>query len=243
MPKNLYSDIYHILKGKIDSNVYPPKTILPGEEDLSERFSVTRNTIRRALKKLQSDGLVYTVKGRGVVVLEPIVDNRVMFSAANHYGFQDLMSFPQNKFIKKLTTKVLEFKEVEVDEDLSKHTSFTVGDIAYYVERLRMVNGKAMAIDTSYFRKESMPDLTLDDAKQSIYSYIRENELFKIAAARSVATVETVTDKESGLLSLGEANCVGALKKYVYTDLGNLFECTETKYVPNHFSLVGFESY
>ncbi|APU70651.1 GntR family transcriptional regulator [Companilactobacillus crustorum] len=243
MPKNLYSDIYHILKGKIDSNVYPPKTILPGEEDLSERFSVTRNTIRRALKKLQSDGLVYTVKGRGVVVLEPIVDNRVMFSAANHYGFQDLMSFPQNKFIKKLTTKVLEFKEVEVDEDLSKHTSFTVGDIAYYVERLRMVNGKAMAIDTSYFRKESMPDLTLDDAKQSIYSYIRENELFKIAAARSVATVETVTDKESGLLSLGEANCVGALKKYVYTDLGNLFECTETKYVPDHFSLVGFESY
>lgn len=243
MPKNLYSDIYHILKGKIDSNVYPPKTILPGEEDLSERFSVTRNTIRRALKKLQSDGLVYTVKGRGVVVLEPIVDNRVMFSAANHYGFQDLMSFPQNKFIKKLTTKVLEFKEVEVDEDLSKHTSFTVGDIAYYVERLRMVNGKAMAIDTSYFRKESMLDLTLDDAKQSIYSYIRENELFKIAAARSVATVETVTDKESGLLSLGEANCVGALKKYVYTDLGNLFECTETKYVPDHFSLVGFESY
>lgn len=243
MPKNLYSDIYHILKGKIDSNVYPPKTILPGEEDLSERFSVTRNTIRRALKKLQSDGLVYTVKGRGVVVLEPIVDNRVMFSAANHYGFQDLMSFPQNKFIKKLTTKVLEFKEVEVDEDLSKHTSFTVGDIAYYVERLRMVNGKAMAIDTSYFRKESMPDLTLDDAKQSIYSYIRENELFKIAAVRSVATVETVTDKESGLLSLGEANCVGALKKYVYTDLGNLFECTETKYVPDHFSLVGFESY
>ena len=35
----------------------------------------------------------------------------------------------------------------------------------------------------------------------------------------------------------------GVLKKYVYTDLGSLFECTETKYIPNHFSLVGFESY
>ncbi|WP_119325633.1 GntR family transcriptional regulator [Companilactobacillus musae] len=243
MPKNLYSDIYHILKGEIDSNVYPPKTILPGEEDLSERFSVTRNTIRRALKKLQSDGLVYTVKGRGVVVLEPIVDNRVIFSAANHFGFQDLMSFPQNKFIKKLTTKVLEFKEVEIDDKLSKHTSFTVGDMAYYVERLRMVNGKAMALDTSYFRKESIPDLSLVNAQGSIYQYIRDEQLFKIAAARSVASVETVTDKESKLLDLNEANCVGALKKYVYTDLGNLFECTETKYVPNHFSLVGFESY
>jgi Transcriptional regulators len=243
MPKNLYSDIYHILKGEIDSNVYPPKTILPGEEELSERFSVTRNTIRRALKKLQSEGLVYTVKGRGVVVLEPIADNRVMFSAANHFGFQDLMSFPQNKFIKKLTTKVLKFEEVEVDEELSKHTSFTIGDVAYHVQRLRMVNGKAMAIDTNYFRKESMPDLTAEDAKGSIYQYIRDEQLFKIAAARSVATVETVTPEESELLDLKEANCVGVLKKYVYTDLGNLFECTETKYVPNHFSLVGFESY
>lgn len=243
MPKNLYSDIYHILKGEIDSNVYPPKTILPGEEELSERFSVTRNTIRRALKKLQSEGLVYTVKGRGVVVLEPITDNRVMFSAANHFGFQDLMSFPQNKFIKKLTTKVLTFEEVEVDDALSKHTSFAVGDIAYHVKRLRKINGKAMAIDTNYFRKESMPNLSEVDAETSVYQYIRDEQLFKIAAARSVATVETVTDEEAGLLDLNGANCVGVLKKYVYTDLGNLFECTETKYVPNHYSLVGFESY
>lgn len=243
MPKNLYSDIYHILKGEIDSNVYPPKTILPGEEELSQRFSVTRNTIRRALKKLQSDGLVYTVKGRGVVVLEPIVDNRVIFSAANHYGFQDLMSFPQNKFIKKLSTKVLKFEEVEIDDELSKHTSFSIGDMAYYVERLRLVNGKAMAMDTSYFRQENMPNLTIENARNSIYQYIRDEKLFKIAAARSVATVETVTQKEADFLNLKEANYVGALKKYVYTDLGNLFECTETKYVPDHFSLVGFESY
>lgn len=243
MPKNLYSDIYHILKGEIDSNVYPPKTILPGEEDLSERFNVTRNTIRRALKKLQADGLVYTVKGRGVVVLEPIVDNRVIFSAANHFGFQDLMSFPQNKFIKKLTTKVLDFKEVEIDDKLSVHTSFAVGDKAFYVERLRMVNGKSMAIDSSYFREESVPNLTSKDAQGSIYQYIRDENLFKIAAARSIASVESVTEKEINNLDLGEANCVGVLKKYVYTDLGNLFECTETKYIPNHYSLVGFESY
>jgi len=243
MPKNLYSDIYHILKGEIDSNVYPPKTILPGEEELSERFSVTRNTIRRALKKLQGEGLVYTVKGRGVVVLEPITDNRLVFSATNHLGFQDLMTFPQNKFIKKLTTKVLVFKEIEVDNLLSEHTSFNVGDIAYYIERLRMVNGKAMAIDSSYFRKESMPELKEINAQESIYQYVRDEKLFKIAAARSVATVETVSEEESKLLDLKEANCVGVLKKYVYTDFGSLFECTETKYVPNHFSLVGFESY
>ena len=243
MPKNLYSDIYHILKGEIDSEVYPPKTILPGEEELSERFSVTRNTIRRALKKLQSEGLVYTVKGRGVVVLEPVTDNRMVLSAANHFGFQDLMSFPQNKSIRELATKVLTFEEVEIDSDLSEHTSFSLGETAYHIERLRMVNGKAMALDISYFRKENMPNLTENDAQKSIYQYIRDGNLFKVAAARSVATVETVDEKTNELLDLGEANCVGVLKKYVYTDLGSLFECTETKYIPNNFSLVGFESY
>lgn len=232
MPKNLYSDIYHILKGEIDSDVYPPKTILPGEEELSERFSVTRNTIRRALKKLQSEGLVYTVKGRGVVVLEPVTDNRMVFSAANHFGFQDLTSFPQNKSIRELATKVLTFEEVEIDSELSEQTSFSLGDIAYHIERLRMVNGKAMALDTSYFRKENMPNLSKNDAQKSIYQYIRDEDLFKIAAARSVATVETADGRKvqvtinfsCDLLTAQIFTILGSKAKGIFTNIDITFD-------------------
>ncbi|WP_125762386.1 GntR family transcriptional regulator [Companilactobacillus hulinensis] len=243
MPKKLYSDIYDTLKDEINKQVYPPRNTLPGEEDLAARFDVTRNTVRRALKELQSDGLVYAVKGRGVVVLEPIRDDKVLFSADNTTGFEGLRDFPQNKFIQRLSTDVLTFEEVEVDEDIEKLTSFNTGDKAYYVERLRLFDGKALAVDNSYFRKSLLGNMTREDAQNSIYQYIRENDLFKIAAERSTTTVESATKRDMQVLDVGDLNCVGVLTKFVYTDSGSLFEHTQTRYVPNNFSMVDFKSF
>lgn len=243
MPKKLYTEIYETLKKEIQTNVYRPKTSLPREEDLSARFNVTRNTVRRALKQLQEEGLVYAVKGRGVVVLEPVHSDRVVFSANNSEGFQGLRSFPQNKFIQELDTDVLNFKEVEVDEEIANLTSFNVGDKAFYLERLRLFNGQGLAIDHSYFREDALAGFTREDALGSVYKYIRDNELFKIAAQRSLSSVVSANQRDMEVLELGELNCVGSLTKFVYTDAGSLFEYTETRYVPNNFAMLGFQYY
>ncbi|APX71308.1 GntR family transcriptional regulator [Companilactobacillus allii] len=243
MPKKLYSDIYDTLKDEINKQVYPPRNTLPGEEDLAARFDVTRNTVRRALKELQSDGLVYAVKGRGVVVLEPIRDDKVVFTADNNIGFEGLKKFPQNKFIQELSTEVLSFEEVEVDERIEKITSFNAGDKAFYIERLRLFDGNALVVDNSYFRKSMLKDMTVEDAKSSIYQYIRDNNLFKIAAERSTTTVESATKRDMQVLDIDDMNCVGVLTKFVYTDTGSLFEHTQTRYVPNNFSMVDFKSF
>lgn len=243
MPKKLYSDIYETLKSEIHKQVYPPRNTLPGEEDLAARFDVTRNTVRRALKELQSDGLVYAVKGRGVVVLEPIRDDKVLFSADNNVGFEGLRNFPQNQSIQELSTEVLTFEEVEIDEEIEKITSFNTGDQAFFVERLRLFDGIALAVDNSYFRKSILNDLTIEDAQNSIYQYIRDNSLFKIAAERSTTTVESATKRDMQVLDIDDLNCVGALTKFVYTDTGSLFEHTQTRYVPNNFSMVDFKSF
>lgn len=243
MPKKLYTEIYESLKQEINTGIYPPRTTLPGEEVLSSRFHVTRNTVRRALKKLQSDGLLYAVKGRGVVVLEPVNSGQVVFSADNTEGFQGLRSFPQNKFIQQLDTDVLTFKEITVDEEIANATSFKVDDVVYFVERLRLFDGKGLAVDESYFRQEFLDGLTREIAESSIYNYIRNNDLFKIAAQRSLTSVESANRRDQQVLDLDDLNCVGSLKKFVYNDSGSLFECTETRFVPNQFSMVGFESY
>ncbi|KRK64676.1 GntR-family transcriptional regulator [Companilactobacillus tucceti DSM 20183] len=243
MPKKLYTEIYEALKKEIETNVYPPKTSLPREEDLSKRFDVTRNTVRRALKQLQEEGLVYAVKGRGVVVLEPVRSNQVVFSANNSEGFQGLRSFPQNKFIQELDTDVLNFKEIIVDEKIANLTSFNINDKAFYLERLRLFDGKGLAIDHSYFRSDALKGFSREDAQGSVYKYIRDNELFKVAAQRSISSVVSANQRDSEVLELGDLNCVGSLTKFVYTDIGSLFEYTETRYVPNNFAMLGFQYY
>ena len=53
-----------ILKGK-----YPSLTLLPSERTLSKTLSINRQTLRSALARLESEGLVRPYHGRGIQVL------------------------------------------------------------------------------------------------------------------------------------------------------------------------------
>src|SRR6201985_3229058 len=54
----LYLQLVRALKEEIVSGVYPVGSQLPTEEELCERFSVSRYTVREALRRLREDNLV-----------------------------------------------------------------------------------------------------------------------------------------------------------------------------------------
>ena len=67
----LYVQIARILKDEIVSGVYPVGSLLPTEDSLCERFSVSRYTVRGALRMLRDDGLVSSRRGAGTIVIPP----------------------------------------------------------------------------------------------------------------------------------------------------------------------------
>lgn len=54
----------------IRSGVYPAKSRLPSEAEMSQRFGVSRTVIREAVSRLKSEGLVESRQGSGVFVRE-----------------------------------------------------------------------------------------------------------------------------------------------------------------------------
>ena len=69
MPAQKYEEIYKDLKTKIEDGIYQPQELLPGEYALSENYSCSRNTVRRAISMLVSDAYVQSIHGKGVVVI------------------------------------------------------------------------------------------------------------------------------------------------------------------------------
>jgi DNA-binding FadR family transcriptional regulator len=65
----LYRRIVDAIIADIVGGVYPVGTRLPAERDLTERFGVSRPTIREAMIALEMQGLVEARKGSGVFVL------------------------------------------------------------------------------------------------------------------------------------------------------------------------------
>lgn len=67
----LYLQIAQTLKSEIVGGVYPVGSRLPTEQELCERFSVSRYTVREALRRLREDNLVSSRKGAGTTVILP----------------------------------------------------------------------------------------------------------------------------------------------------------------------------
>lgn len=62
--------IYRSLKDRIVGGGFPPGTRLPTERALAERFNAARNTVRKTMNRLVSEGLVVRHVGRGSFVVD-----------------------------------------------------------------------------------------------------------------------------------------------------------------------------
>lgn len=68
LPMPLYHQLFLILRERIQSGAFPLGVVLPGEQDLTDIFAVSRITVKRALNELAAAGLVSRHRGRGTVV-------------------------------------------------------------------------------------------------------------------------------------------------------------------------------
>lgn len=66
---SLHHQVAAVLRSGIRSGRYSAGDYLPGEETLTEKFSVSRATVRRALLSLEQEGLIERRQGRGTRVV------------------------------------------------------------------------------------------------------------------------------------------------------------------------------
>ena len=64
-----------ILRARIRTGRYQPGHVIASEKSLEQEFGISRNTTRKAIALLRSEGLVVTVAGRGSYVADPLPED------------------------------------------------------------------------------------------------------------------------------------------------------------------------
>ena len=59
-----------LIRDRIASGEYPPRTAIPSEHQLVAETGLSRSTVQKTLKALRADGVVYSVHGLGTFVSE-----------------------------------------------------------------------------------------------------------------------------------------------------------------------------
>ena len=109
----LYDQLVDILTEKIE-NEYRPGDLMPSERELSERYALSRTTVRLALQELERLGLVVRQHGRGTFVADRAAQATNLMQA---YSFTNQM----RSLGRVPETTILEFSEIEVDKNLAEH--------------------------------------------------------------------------------------------------------------------------
>ncbi|APU70652.1 GntR family transcriptional regulator [Companilactobacillus crustorum] len=226
------NDIYQELKNRVLKGKYNVKMRLPTEGLLIDEFHVSRYAVRKAIKELSDDGLVYSVKGKGVVVLEQTPQTQeINLSLEN---IDSLRALNEAKNLNK-TTIIADFQQIIIDEELSRRTSFAIGIPVYAIKRVRRLNNKNAVLDINYFNAQLVNNLTPEIAKGSIYTYIRQQLKMKIAVIKHRLRIEHAEKLDYEYLNLGINNCVGNMVSFAFNDDGKLFEYTESHFIPDNF--------
>ena len=116
----LYDQLVDILTDKIDHE-YRAGDLMPSERELSERYGLSRTTVRLALQELERLGLVVRQHGRGTFVADRSAQTtNLMYS----YSFTDQM----REMGRVPSTHILEFSELEADKNLAEHMGLHIGE-------------------------------------------------------------------------------------------------------------------
>lgn len=114
-----YALVAQALMKDITEGVYPVGGLLPTEFDLCTQFSVSRHTVREAIRRLQDRGLVTRRPGVGTSVKTDKVDSRYVQSTAT---ISDL-----KKYVEDTRLVTTQARDVITDEALSEQLKCGVG--------------------------------------------------------------------------------------------------------------------
>jgi GntR family transcriptional regulator len=186
----LHIQIRRMLSEQIQAGHLGPGAAVPSERDLSEDYSVSRMTVRQALRALREDGLIYHEKGVGTFVAR----RKVNMHTRNLVGFTEDMRQRGMTPSSQLIGLVRQPAQAAVAEALGLAASAEV----FRLERLRLADGEPMAYEINHLPVAMCPELdSYDLSAEALYHILAtcygvqlsraDEELEALAATRRAA--------------------------------------------------------
>jgi GntR family transcriptional regulator len=187
----LYSRIQRDIAGSIASGEYQPGARIPSETALAKRFGVTRMTVRQAVDRLISEGLVTRRHGSGTYVLHRWQAQR---------GLNRLTGFTEDMQTQGRNATVTELAHAEVEAPDRVREQLELEDGAHVVvlERLRRIDDEPVALHRIWLPFSLAPELarrSLDGG--SLYETLEKQFGVRLTAARQRITAVAATEREA----------------------------------------------
>jgi GntR family transcriptional regulator len=138
----LYFQVEQDLASLIARGTFAPGSQLPSEEELVQKYGVSRTTVRKAVSELDRLGLIEIRRGRGTFVRTEKITQE----------FTELTGFVEDMVAMGLkpSAKVLGTAPMEANETVARELRVPIGTAVMQIRRVRMADDVAISLDETY---------------------------------------------------------------------------------------------
>jgi GntR family transcriptional regulator len=187
----LYVQVREILRGEYSQ--LPPRTAIPTELELIERFGVSRITLRKAVDDLVVDGLLERHQGRGTFTSVPKLTHEL--NAISSWTEQ-LRALGYNP---RTAQRIC--SEISPPRRVAHALGLAPTENVMMLRRTRLAGEEPLSLMTNYIPSRLVPNFSQEsESAESLYELLERR--YSLVPDRAIDTVETrsATDEEAETL-------------------------------------------
>ncbi|CAN0508448.1 unnamed protein product [Ectocarpus sp. 12 AP-2014] len=220
--------VYLVLRQEILEGNYPPDQSLPNEILLAQQFGVSRITMRKAMERLNREGLVERHRGKGTF---PTAANEASPVQASISGVLE------NLIAMGLTTDVdvLDFGYVAASSDIAHQLQVTAGSLVQKATRIRSHHGTPFSLLITYVPEHIGRSFSQDDLTTQPLLLLFARANVKISHAKQTITAKLATPKQAKLLKMEPGDALLCISRIVFDEHQQPVEFIEGFYCPDTY--------
>ncbi|MDP2573581.1 GntR family transcriptional regulator [Vibrio penaeicida] len=171
-----------------------PGMRLPSERELSKRFDVARETLRRCLLELEAEGRIVRKLGAGNFVADRPETKQL-----------SLRSFSEEMLAKGLkpSSRIISTETISAGAKISQMLNVSPSELVYKVVRIRYANELPMAMETVYLPCQLLPKFDPERlTSESLYTILERDYQLSLNQADQFIEATVVEPKEAALLNV-----------------------------------------
>ncbi|MBU3112536.1 GntR family transcriptional regulator [Clostridium lacusfryxellense] len=234
MENQIENIIIDKLISEINDDKYEIHEKLPSENVMADFYKIPRITARKAYKRLEEMGYIYSIQGKG-----RYLKGKQQYIELHLTGDK---SFSQKMLEtgRELVTKNIIFGKIQYDKKIYDELGINKDDEVYKVGRVRIIDKKPSAIHMSYLAKSVFKNIAEDGKSiESIFSYYELNGYLEFTSSKSIISISYPTADERDILGcpslvpllILETNCIDIKKKKVLEYTKIIYRGDTFKYV------------
>jgi GntR family phosphonate transport system transcriptional regulator len=234
-PSERHQPRWRLVQQEIERDIVD-KTLAPGdrlptEEELAERFSVHRNTIRRAIDRLREKQLVRVEQGRGTFVREPAITYKI--------GRGTRLTNAALRHERKPTRRILSSEKPKASRAVAAALALAPETRVLRVTMLRLIDDRAISISAHCYPLPRFAGLDeLIRQTGSVSEAMRAKGVGELRRKSLRVNAVMPTAREAKLLDISRSKPLMELIQLNLDETGVPVQYSQGRFIPSWLDLV-----